>query len=523
MFGKKSFLQGGVLNQVDLLLAVLSLFDLVYYAFNVSAATDTYQDYIVGSSVYNFSSYMYGQYQDYVVSGDDGQPEDESTGGRFRSLRVVRAIRAVRNQTALAELKTFMVALYMSLEKIADAAILVLFSIIVTAIAGVQLFHGILRNRCFDMKSGLLLSDDVCGIEEENTCPDGFSCLSAGRNPSSGSADNVLVSVILVVSSVTLSGWSKQMFAFMRAAGRPAAVFFVFQIFVLAIYLTNVFLAIVVNQLEMLKQSHTLQMTGWGVGHWLHRGKGEKAEAFNTWKHWTQAKYLAIREHLQHRFKTRGYARCVRLLRITIMRASKAPVAKALRHWSFLLEDLSAHSDIERGTDAWEEFVTRRRTREKRQVQKELERMRAELEEAQRVQDMYYYETAEYSGAKFLPYWDIEVPKWFPVYVVIGVLKAIRGAADGFWYLSDLWVQLAEGNQLERFTMGVVVINTLTMAMDHTRDSTVGLMWGDPCEDDTVCPGDRRYLNFICGLQWANIGCIGAFSLEMFIKVRYQS
>jgi hypothetical protein len=41
-------------------------------------------------------------------------------------------------QAALSDLKTFIVALYMSLEKIADAAILVLFSIIVTAIAGVQ-------------------------------------------------------------------------------------------------------------------------------------------------------------------------------------------------------------------------------------------------------------------------------------------------------------------------------------------------------------------------------------------------
>jgi len=65
----------------------------------------------------------------------------------------------------------------------------------------------------------------------------------------------------MVVSSVTLVGWSKQMFSFMRAAGRPAAVFFIFQVFVLAIYLTNVFLAIVINQLELLKQSHTLRCT----------------------------------------------------------------------------------------------------------------------------------------------------------------------------------------------------------------------------------------------------------------------
>ena len=47
--------------------------------------------------------------------------------------------------------------------------------------------------------SGLLMADVVCGIEEEETCPPGGACLSAGRNPSSISADNVLVSVIMVV------------------------------------------------------------------------------------------------------------------------------------------------------------------------------------------------------------------------------------------------------------------------------------------------------------------------------------
>jgi len=35
----------------------------------------------------------------------------------------------------------------------------------------------------------------------------------------------------MVLAGVTMVGWSQHMFAFMRAAGRPAAVFFLLQVF----------------------------------------------------------------------------------------------------------------------------------------------------------------------------------------------------------------------------------------------------------------------------------------------------
>jgi len=55
------------------------------------------------------------------------------------------------------------------------------------------------------------------------------------------------------------------------------------QVLVLALFLTNVFLAIIVNQLQLLKQPVTQQMTSWALGHWLHRGPGGMAHSFNTW------------------------------------------------------------------------------------------------------------------------------------------------------------------------------------------------------------------------------------------------
>ena len=209
MLGRKSFLQGGVLNVLDFLLAAVSAFDLFYYA----ALTTQETSDVLGNE-----------------PNTNKETKDESTGGSFRALRVVRAVRALRAVASLSELKTFVVCLSMSSERILDAAALVIFAITVTAIAGVQLFRGVLRMRCFSHQTGEIVSEAICGVDEDN-CPPGSLCLSAGQNPTSASADNLLSGIVLVTSSVTMVGWAKQMFAYMRAAGRPAAVYFIFQVF----------------------------------------------------------------------------------------------------------------------------------------------------------------------------------------------------------------------------------------------------------------------------------------------------
>ena len=280
------------------------------------------------------------------------------------------------------------------------------------------------------------------------------------------------------------------------------------QVLVLAIYFTNVFLAIVVNQLELLKQSHVLQMTRWGVGHWIHRGSGEMAHSFNTWRHWTQLKDTTIKAHFRHKFQARGFARCHHLFRIVLGKIRHGPAALALGHWAFLVEDLSLKSRIPRGTQAWHDYMEMRRSRERAQALEELQKMHEELEERQRRLGMYYYEVAEYTGSKYLPYWDVTVHKHMPVTLVIELIKSIRMTADMFWYLVDQWGILARGSWLERATMIVVVINTISMAMEHTRDSTIGLMWGAVCDpiktpwkDCEEYGGDGRYLFFTMCIQ----------------------
>ena len=108
--------------------------------------------------------------------------------------------------------------------------------------------------------------------------------------------------------------------------------------------------------------------------------------------------------------------------------------------------------------------------------------MHEEVLERERTKGMYYYEVGEYSGDKYLPYWDLTVHKYVPIALVIGMIKAVRRSADLWWFLADQWVLLAKSTAFEKVVMVVVVVNTVTMSMEHTRDSTVGLFWGDICD-----------------------------------------
>ena len=59
--------------------------------------------------------------------------------------------------------------------------------------------------------------------------------------------------------------------------------------------------------------------------------------------------------------------------------------------------------------------------------------------------------------------------------------------------------------------MFVVIANTTCMALEHSRDSSVGLMWGDLCDSDDadICDGDWWYWN-VC--RWESSRASGSIS-----------
>uniref|UniRef100_A0A669B067 Sodium channel protein n=1 Tax=Oreochromis niloticus TaxID=8128 RepID=A0A669B067_ORENI len=141
--------------------------------------------------------------------------------GNVSALRTFRVLRALKTISVIPGLKTIVGALIQSVKKLADVMILTVFCLSVFALIGLQLFMGLLRQKCvrslshcvnssFSPNTSFIcnnrtwsstedfLSNNfykvegakdalICGYgSDAGKCPEGFDCLKVGRNPNYG-------------------------------------------------------------------------------------------------------------------------------------------------------------------------------------------------------------------------------------------------------------------------------------------------------------------------------------------------
>lgn len=105
----------------------------------------------------------------------------EGGGVNLSGLRAFRVLRPLKSISSIAGLKTIVSALLASLPLLRDTVIVLLFFFFIFAIAGLQLFAGILKKRCVAIETGVPhYDDDFCGFED---CPPGFFCGKRISNP----------------------------------------------------------------------------------------------------------------------------------------------------------------------------------------------------------------------------------------------------------------------------------------------------------------------------------------------------
>lgn len=80
----------------------------------------------------------------------------QSENLKFNVLRALRVLRPLRTITSIKELKKIMQALFSALPLIKDTIIIFMFFYIIFAIAGMQLFMGVLLKRCFYIENGII-------------------------------------------------------------------------------------------------------------------------------------------------------------------------------------------------------------------------------------------------------------------------------------------------------------------------------------------------------------------------------
>ncbi|MEQ2182295.1 Sodium channel protein type 8 subunit alpha, partial [Goodea atripinnis] len=193
-------------------------------------------------------------------------------------------------------LKTIVGALIQSVKKLSDVMILTVFCLSVFALIGLQLFMGNLRNKCvfwpinmtdqylengsrgFDWDKYIMNNSTVplcffaanfyflpgaldallCGNSSDSgRCPEGFTCMKAGRNPNYGytSFDSFGWAFLTLFRLMTQDFWENLYMLTLRAAGKTYMVFFVLVIFVGSFYLVNLILAVVAMAYEEQNQA----------------------------------------------------------------------------------------------------------------------------------------------------------------------------------------------------------------------------------------------------------------------------
>ncbi|XP_074519855.1 sodium channel protein type 4 subunit alpha A [Halichoeres trimaculatus] len=212
--------------------------------------------------------------------------------GNVSALRTFRVLRALKTITVIPGLKTIVGALIQSVKKMVDVMILTVFALAVFALVGLQLFMGNLRQKCIrwpidlnaTMFNDTLSFNDTLGYNDttyfnssfnfmeyiENTdnqyflegspdallcgnssdagkCPEGYTCMKAGRNPNFGytSFDSFGWAFLALFRLMTQDYWENLFQLILRAAGKTYMLFFIVIIFLGSFYLINLILAVV--------------------------------------------------------------------------------------------------------------------------------------------------------------------------------------------------------------------------------------------------------------------------------------
>ncbi|KAJ8400902.1 hypothetical protein AAFF_G00392560 [Aldrovandia affinis] len=206
--------------------------------------------------------------------------------GNVSALRTFRVLRALKTISVIPGLKTIVGALIQSVKKLSDVMILTVFCLSVFALIGLQLFMGNLRQKCviwpinstetfnndskvFDWNEYIMndtnfyfypgqLDALLCGNSSDSgRCPEGYTCMKAGRNPNYGytSFDSFGWAFLALFRLMTQDFWENLYQLTLRAAGKTYMIFFVLVIFVGSFYLVNLILAVVAMAYEEQNQA----------------------------------------------------------------------------------------------------------------------------------------------------------------------------------------------------------------------------------------------------------------------------
>ncbi|KAK0182739.1 hypothetical protein PV327_000841, partial [Microctonus hyperodae] len=203
--------------------------------------------------------------------------------GNLAALRTFRVLRALKTVAIVPGLKTIVGAVIESVKNLRDVIILTMFSLSVFALMGLQIYMGVLTQKCiknfpedgswgnlthenwerFVSNSTNWYIDDngnmpLCGNSSgAGMCEPGYTCLQGyGDNPNYGytSFDTFGWALLSAFRLMTQDYWENLYQLVLRSAGPWHMLFFIVIIFLGSFYLVNLILAIVAMSYDELQK-----------------------------------------------------------------------------------------------------------------------------------------------------------------------------------------------------------------------------------------------------------------------------
>jgi hypothetical protein len=161
------------------------------------------------------------------------------------ALRALRVLRPLRSITRIRGMKIILLSLIRSTRALMSSLALLLFFYLITSIAALQMFMGVLKYRCLDLDTGYLdpawEDSNTCGA---HLCDSGLVCVKGLDNINHGKTnfDNVLMAMLTIFQSVTLEGWTDVMVGLERTFSMFSVVFYIPVVFLGAFFFNNMLL-----------------------------------------------------------------------------------------------------------------------------------------------------------------------------------------------------------------------------------------------------------------------------------------
>ncbi|KAI1296926.1 Sodium channel protein para [Halotydeus destructor] len=200
--------------------------------------------------------------------------------GNLSALRTFRVLRALKTVAIIPGMKTIVGAVIESVKNLKDVIILTCFSLSIFALLGLQIYMGVLTQKCIKFSDDHDMNDStyfnwvnnsanwyrllgqydyfLCGnASGAQRCPDGYECIQGyGPNPNYGytNFDTFGWALLAAFRLMTQDFWESLYQMVLRVTGPWHIIFFIAAIFLGSIYLVNLILAIVAMSYDELQK-----------------------------------------------------------------------------------------------------------------------------------------------------------------------------------------------------------------------------------------------------------------------------